>query len=160
VSAERARWITLLLYLGCLAIAILLLFVKQFHQSSFAIVDGVVNVMGLYAVPLSIIVTAVSSRRSPDAPVTGTTLILLFGSTVLWNGLVVGTLAYYDWASFASTHGLMHFPNTLADSFLSSVPGKLTFLVSGALTYFFVGDTGKQPTAATEPAVPPPKVDV
>lgn len=154
MTAERARWITLLAYLVCLSGSIVLLFVKQFHQSDFNIVDNVINVMGLYSVPLSIIVTAVSSRRAPDASVTGTTLILLFGSTLIWNGLVVGTLAYYDWATFHATLELMHFKNTLAESFLASVPGKLTFLVSGALTYFFVGDTGKP--AAPQGAVAKP----
>ena len=156
MTAERARWTTLLIYLICLAASIILLFVKQFNQSDFGLVDSVINVLALYAVPLSIIVTAVSSRRLPESGVTGvtgTTLILLFGSTLLWNALVVGTLAYYDWASINATRDLMHFPNTLAQSFLSSVPEKLTFLISGALTYFFVGNVDK--AASTTPATTP-----
>jgi hypothetical protein len=154
MSAERARWITLLAYLACLLTSIALLFVKQFQQSDFHIVESVMNLVGLYAVPLSIIVTAVSSSRAPRTDVTGTTLILLFGSTVIWNGLIVGVLAYYDWANLSATPGSVHFSDLVAENFLASVPGKLTFLIGGALTYFFVGDTSKptvpggpQPTA-------------
>lgn len=152
-TAERARWVVLLIYIVCLAASIALLFGKQFTTSDYPIVDSVVNVVALYAVPLSIIVTAVSSRRTPDPDVSGTTLVLLFGSTILWNALVVGTLAYYYWASVTATRTTMHFPNPIAQSFLSSVPEKLTFLISGALTYFFVG-SDKPPTPAVAGAGP------
>jgi len=128
-----------------------MLFIKQFRQWDYLLVDNIVNVISLYGVPLSIIVTAVSLRQSPDAKVTGTTLTLLFGSTVIWNGLVIGTLAYYDWATFYATPKLMHFPDKLAGDFLASVPGKLTFLVSGGLTYFFVGNTPKSGAGGESP---------
>jgi hypothetical protein len=152
VTAERARWITLSIYLAALAISIVLLFIKQFNESDWQLVKNVENVLGLYAVPLSIIVTAVSSRRAVDASITGTTLTLLFGSTILWNGLVLGALAYLDWSSINANLTGNHFTGAQATDFLATAPGKLTFIVSGALTYFFVGDTAKPENPGSQTA--------
>src|ERR1700722_18970042 len=103
MRAERARFVAFAIFLVCLSLSVLLLFVRQFNQSDFDIVSAVANIIGLYAVPLSIIATAVSSRKAPEVAPTPTSLALLFGSTILWNAVIVGLLAYYDWSFFTAT---------------------------------------------------------
>ncbi|MGD1065587.1 MAG: hypothetical protein ABR975_02085 [Vulcanimicrobiaceae bacterium] len=159
MSLERVRASTLLAYLVCMSLAILLLFHRQFHQSDFKLADAVVTVITLYAVPFSIIVTAIAPRRSATATVTPTALTLLFGSTVIWNALVLGVLAYHEWAFMAVKNigDVDHFGDQAADDFLGSVPSKLMFLVSAGLTYFFASDNltaSRQPLVPTVPVVP------
>ena len=151
MTSERARWMALGAYLLGLAIVIALLFVKKNFQPSYDLSGNAENLIALYAVPLSIIVTGISSRQKESTDVTGTALLLLFGSTLLWNALVVGTLAYYDWATMTVKPGqTVRFTDKDAADFLTTVPSKLSFLISAALTYFFVG------TVAKSAAAPPP----
>jgi|GEM_PF-6142001 hypothetical protein len=152
MTSERARWMALAAYLLGLAIVIALLFVKKNFQPSYDLSGNAENLIALYAVPLSIIVTGISSRQKESASttVTGTALLLLFGSTLLWNALVVGTLAYYDWATMTAKPGqTVRFTDKDAADFLNTVPSKLSFLISAALTYFFVGTVAKSGYDAT-----------
>ncbi|HEX3464144.1 MAG TPA: hypothetical protein VHS78_08875 [Candidatus Elarobacter sp.] len=155
MTSDRAKWITLLIYLVCLAAVLALLYLKKSSQPSFDLTTNIETTIGLYAVPLSIIVAGVSSRRAPPTDVNGTALMLLFGSTVLWNAVVVGTIGFYDWATMTVVPGHTA-PISKEDlaKFFTTVPEKLSFLISGALTYFFVGTIDKQGTVQP-PAQPP-----
>ena len=152
MTSERARWMALAAYLLWLAIVLALLFVKKNFQPSYDLSGNAENLIALYAVPLSIIVTGISSRQKESTNVTGSALLLLFGSTLLWNALVVGTLAYYDWATMTAKPGqTVRFTDKDAADFLNTVPSKLSFLISAALTYFFVGSVAKGGSAGAAP---------